>query len=44
MDQSSLKGMNMPPEALAQMKQMGMDHVISIYQSDKREMYLVYPG
>jgi len=44
MDQSSMKGMNMPPEALAQMKQMGMDQVISIYQSDKREMYLVYPG
>jgi hypothetical protein len=43
-DMSSMKGMNMPPQAVAQMKQMGMDRTISIYRGDKKLMYLVYPG
>jgi len=44
MDMTTMKGVNMPPEAVAQMKQMGMDRTISIYRGDKKLMYLVYPG
>ena len=44
MDMTSMKGVNMPPEAIAQMKQMGMDRTISIYRGDKKLLYLVYPG
>jgi hypothetical protein len=44
MDMTTMKGVNMPPEAIAQMKQMGMDRTISIYRGDKKLMYLVYPG
>ena len=44
MDMTTMKGVNMPPQAVAQMKQMGMDRTISIYRSDKKLMYLVYPG
>ena len=43
-DMASMKGVNMPPQAIAQMKQMGMDRTISIYRSDKKLAYLVYPG
>ncbi len=44
MDMTSMKGVNMPPQALAQMKQMGMDRTITIYRGDKKLLYLVYPG
>src|SRR5258705_13866397 len=44
MDMSTMKGVKMPPEAVAQMKQMGMDRTISIYRGDKKLLYLVYPG
>ena len=44
MDMTTMKGVNMPPQAAAQMKQMGMDRTVSIYRSDKKLMYLVYPG
>jgi hypothetical protein len=43
-DMSTMKGVNMSPEVVAQMKQMGMDRTISIYRGDKKVMYLVYPG
>jgi len=43
-DMTSMKGLALPPQAIAQMKQMGMDRTISIYRSDKKMMYLVYPG
>jgi Domain of unknown function (DUF4412) len=43
-DMTATKGLGMPPQVLAQMKQMGMDRTISIYRSDKKLSYLVYPG
>jgi uncharacterized protein DUF4412 len=44
MDMTSMKGLTLPPQAIAQMKQMGMDRTVSIYRSDKKMLYLVYPG
>jgi hypothetical protein len=44
MDMAKMKGTEMPPEAMAQMKQMGMDRTITIYNSNTRAMWLVYPG
>jgi len=43
-DMSTMTGSKMPPQAAAQMKQMGMDRIVNIYQSDKKVMYMVYPG
>jgi hypothetical protein len=43
-DMTSVKGAKIPPQALAQMKQMGMDRAVNIYRSDKKAMYLLYPG
>lgn len=44
MDMASMKGTSMPPDAVAQMKQMGMDRNISIFLGGKKLMYLIYPG
>jgi hypothetical protein len=44
MDMASMKGTQIPPQAAAQMKQMGMDRMVNIYRSDKMLSYLVYPG
>ena len=43
-DMTAIKGLSMPPQVLAQVKQMGMDRTISIYRSDKKLSYLIYPG
>lgn len=43
-DTTSVKGTAMPPQAVAQMKKMGMDRAVNIYRSDKKAMYLMYPG
>ncbi|HVM63117.1 MAG TPA: DUF4412 domain-containing protein [Verrucomicrobiae bacterium] len=43
-DTTSMKGGQMPPQAIAQIKQMGMDKAVNIYRSDKKQMYLMYPG
>jgi len=43
-DMTSMKGSPMPPQAVAQMKQMGMDRAVNIYRTDKKVMYLMYPG
>ena len=40
----TVKGTSVPPQAVAQMRQMGMDRSINIYRGDKKMMYLVYPG
>jgi hypothetical protein len=39
-----MKGGNMPPDAAAQMKSMGMDQIVTIARPDKKTAYLVYPG
>jgi hypothetical protein len=44
MNMSEIKSAKMSPETGAQMKQMGMDQMISINQPDKKVVFLVYPG
>jgi hypothetical protein len=44
MDMSQMKGGGMPPQAAAQMKEMGMDRMVTISRPDKKLSYLVYPG
>jgi hypothetical protein len=43
-DMTTMKGGGMSPQAIGQMKQMGMDHTVTIYRSDKNLLYLIYPG
>ncbi|HUK83552.1 MAG TPA: DUF4412 domain-containing protein [Verrucomicrobiae bacterium] len=43
-DMASMKGVAIPPEAAAHIKQMGMDRTVSIFLTDKHLTYLVYPG
>jgi hypothetical protein len=43
-DMTQMKAAQLSPEVLAQMKQLGMDRVISITRPDKQAMFLVYPG
>src|SRR5271155_2700897 len=43
MDVTSMKGTGMSPQAVGQIKQMGMDRTISLYLGDKKALYLVYP-
>jgi hypothetical protein len=44
MNMSEMKGGKIPPSALAQMKSMGLDHVVSISLSDKKSVYVIYPN
>ena len=44
MDMTTVKSKQLPPQAAAQMKQMGMDKMIAIGRPDKKVSYLVYPG
>ena len=44
MDMTEIKGGNMPPQAAAQMKQMGMDKMITISRPDKNTTCMIYPG
>ena len=41
---ADMKGGQMPPDAAAQMKAMGMDQVVTIARPDKKVAYLIYPG
>jgi hypothetical protein len=41
---ADMKGGNMPPDAAAQMKSMGMDQFIAISRPEKKIAYMVYPG
>jgi hypothetical protein len=43
MDMSAMQGGNLPPQAVAQMKQMGMSKMISITIPSQSLVYLVYP-
>ena len=43
-DMAQVKSAELPPEATANLKQMGMDRVISIMRPDKKTIYLMYPG
>jgi hypothetical protein len=44
MDMSQATGTAIPPQAIAQMKAMGMDKVISISQNSQKTTYVIYPG
>ncbi len=44
MDMGSMQGVNMPPQALARMKQMGMDKMVAVSWPEKKTTYMLYPG
>ena len=44
MDMTKMKGGKMTPQALTQIKSMGMDKIVSISQTDKKVIYMIYPG
>lgn len=44
MDLTQMKGSAIPPQAAAQMKQMGMAELVSISRPDKNENFMIYPG
>jgi len=43
-DLSQMKGPQMPPAAVASLKQMGMDRLISIVVPEKKAVTVIYPG
>ena len=43
-DMSQMKSAQMPPGAVAQLKQMRMDRLVVIVFPPKKSMYLIYPG
>ncbi len=44
MNLMEMKGGQMPPEASAHMKAMGMDQMVTLSLPDKKATYLIYPG
>lgn len=44
MDMTQAKSAQLPPEATAQMKSLGMDRVVMIGRPDKKIAYVVFPG
>lgn len=44
LDLGNLKGASLPPEAIEQMKQMGMDKMITISVPEEKVVYMIYPG
>lgn len=44
MDMSQMKSDQLPPQALAGMKQMGMTEMVMVSKSDAKTMLLIYPG
>ncbi|MGD1088999.1 MAG: DUF4412 domain-containing protein [Verrucomicrobiota bacterium] len=44
MDMSEMQGGNLPPDAMAQMKSMGLDQMVTISQPDKKVIYMIYPN
>jgi len=43
-DMAAIKSKDMPPEAAAQMKAMGMDKITTITRKDTKTTYLIYPS
>jgi hypothetical protein len=44
MDMASMMGAQMPPEAKAQMKMMGMDRMVNIMLPETHQLCVIYPG
>ena len=43
-DMTQMRGRDLPPAALAGLKQLGMDRVISLTRPDKKAMHIIYPN
>jgi hypothetical protein len=43
-DMSQIHGKDLPPAAVAGLKQLGMDRVISLLRTDKKVMHIIYPN
>jgi hypothetical protein len=43
-DMTQMKGKAIPPGAAENMKQMGMDRIVSVIRPDKKVMYITFPG
>lgn len=41
---TDIKGGQMPPNAAAQMKTMGLDEMVTVARPDKKVFYMIYPG
>ena len=44
MDMADMKGGGIPPEAMTQMKSMGLDRMVTVSQSGKKTVYVIYPN
>jgi hypothetical protein len=44
MDMTKMKGSNITPQVIAQLKSMGLDKLVSISQTGKKVIYVIYPG
>jgi hypothetical protein len=44
MNLTEMKGSQLPPQAAAQMKAMGMDNMVTISRPDRKMSYIIYPG
>jgi hypothetical protein len=44
LDMANMKGASLPPQAIEQMKQMGMDKLTTISIPDEKLIYMIYPG
>jgi hypothetical protein len=44
MELTAMKGAQLPPQAAAQMQQMGMDKMVIVARPDKKLSYIMYPG
>ena len=44
MDMASMMSAQMPPEAKAEIKAIGMDHMVNIMLPETHQLYVIYPG
>jgi len=44
MDMADMKGGGLSPDAMTQMKSMGLDRMVTISQSNKKVVYVIYPN
>jgi outer membrane lipoprotein-sorting protein len=44
MDMTTMKGGGIPPDVAAMMKSAGLDRMVTISQSDKKTVYVIYPN
>ena len=43
-DMAQIRGKNLPPAAVAGLKQLGMDRVVSLLRPDKQALFILYPN